>query len=99
RTRRRSPIRAPRCRRSSRTSSGCATAARSSTWWTRGSATNLVAELRIPVAAAALGGEVEQVPQRPDAVHVARVLPLLFLRMQQFRAVEMPDLAVALDEH
>src|SRR5438094_5726504 len=37
----------------------------------------LVAEFRIPVGAAPLGREVEQVPQRPDQVDVARVLALL----------------------
>src|SRR5256885_16955020 len=58
----------------------------------------LVAELRVPVAAAAFRREVEHVPERPHQVVVPRVLAFVLRRIEHLAAVEMTHLAVAPDE-
>src|SRR5436305_7042733 len=57
-----------------------------------------VGELRIPVLAPALGGEIEEVPERPDRVHMARILALGRLREEQFRVVEVVNLVATANE-
>jgi hypothetical protein len=50
-----------------------------------------VAEFGVPVAAASLGGQIEQVPERFERVAVARVLTGLGGRVKEFRSPEVPD--------
>src|SRR5688572_5459845 len=94
------PSRAPPSRRSSRTSSACAAASRRSTWSISTPATrnrtltpNSVSVLKfwVPVLAASLGREVEQVPQWPDHVDMARVLAAIGPGVKELGAVEVTD--------
>src|SRR5688572_26444174 len=93
-----SPSRAPPSPRSSRTSSACAAASRRSTWSISTPATrnrtltpNSVSVLKfwIPVLAASLGREVEEVPERPDHVDMARILTGLGPGVKELGAVEV----------
>ena len=54
-----------------------------------------ILELRVPVLAAPFGREVEQLPQRPGHVDMARVLASLRPGEQHLGVKEMADLAVA----
>src|SRR5262245_35209697 len=54
-----------------------------------------VVELRIPVFAAPFRREIEDVPQRPDDIHVARVLARIGRSEQEFGCVEVADCAIA----
>src|SRR5215211_848837 len=58
----------------------------------RGSATVVVLQLLVPAGAAALGNEVEEVPQRLQVVDVAGLLARLGRRVEQLRAPEVADL-------
>src|SRR5439155_22742702 len=49
--------------------------------------------------AASRGREIQQIPEGPDRVHVAWVLPRLARVVEQFRRVEMAYLPVAPGEH
>src|SRR4051812_12519358 len=65
----------------------------------RASANIVVLQLLVPAGGAALGNEVEEVPQRLEVVDVARVLARLRRRVEQLRAPEMADLlAVAMED-
>src|SRR5215469_16384616 len=50
-----------------------------------------VAQLLIPVSSAALGGEVEQVPQRLDCANMPGILPWIGGCVKQLRAPEVTD--------
>src|SRR6266699_4797894 len=60
--------------------------------------TGSVAELRIPVRSAAVGREVEHVPERPDGIDMTPVHALFFRTPEQLRGVRVMDAAVAAQE-
>src|SRR5687767_15425794 len=54
---------------------------------------------RSPIVAAAGGGQVQQAPQRPEGIAVARVLAVVGRERTHLAAVEVTDAAAALHEH
>src|ERR687892_2768670 len=50
-----------------------------------------VTQLLVPVGPAALGGEVEQVPDRLNSAHVTWVLPGIGRRVEELRTPEVAD--------
>jgi len=58
----------------------------------------LILQPRIPISSSPLGCEIEEIPQRPDQVYVAAILPRLLGSEQQLRVIEMMNLAITPDE-
>src|SRR5229473_2641340 len=58
-----------------------------------------IGELGVPLLAAAFGGQVEEVPERPDHVHVAAVMARLAGREEHLGVEEMMNRAIAAREN
>jgi len=59
----------------------------------------LVGQFRTPRLPAAFWREIEEVPERPDHINVARILARLFGRKHEFGLIEMVDRAVSALEY